>query len=65
MTGQLLNDYGWGGYLIWEYPGRPLFIDAVCRSAVRRPFLSGGVRRVYQTDDKIEAKLDHMISSWS
>ncbi len=25
--GNMLNDYGWGGYLIWRYPERQLFID--------------------------------------
>src|SRR5205814_10645805 len=26
-VGQMLNDYGWGGYLIWAYPERKVFID--------------------------------------
>jgi hypothetical protein len=24
---RIFNDYGWGGYLIWQYPERKLFID--------------------------------------
>ncbi|MDD4902562.1 MAG: hypothetical protein PHE24_05505 [Patescibacteria group bacterium] len=24
---KIFNDYGWGGYLIWQYPERKLFID--------------------------------------
>ena len=24
---RLLNDFGWGGFLIWDYQGRQLFID--------------------------------------
>jgi hypothetical protein len=24
---RLFNEYGWGGYLIWQYPERKLFID--------------------------------------
>jgi hypothetical protein len=27
LDGPLLNDYSWGGYLIWALPGRPVFID--------------------------------------
>jgi len=27
VAGSLLNDYGWGGYLIWAYPERKVFID--------------------------------------
>jgi hypothetical protein len=26
-TGNLLNEYDWGGYLIWRVPERPVFID--------------------------------------
>ena len=26
-SGNLLNEYDWGGYLIWRVPGRPVFID--------------------------------------
>ncbi|MFA5155719.1 MAG: hypothetical protein WC453_04825 [Patescibacteria group bacterium] len=26
-AGHIFNEYGWGGYLIWCLPGRPLFID--------------------------------------
>lgn len=25
--GQLFNDYNWGGFLIWQYPERKIFID--------------------------------------
>ncbi|MFH0891807.1 MAG: hypothetical protein V1867_03435 [Candidatus Falkowbacteria bacterium] len=24
---KILNDYGWGGYMIWTWPGKKLFID--------------------------------------
>jgi hypothetical protein len=24
---RIFNEYGWGGYLIWQYPGQKLFID--------------------------------------
>ena len=24
---RIFNDYGWGGYLIWQYPERKLFVD--------------------------------------
>lgn len=27
ITGNMLNDYGWGGYLIWQGGGRQVFID--------------------------------------
>ena len=27
LPAQLFNDYGWGGYVIWELPGTPVFID--------------------------------------
>jgi hypothetical protein len=26
-SGVLLNEYDWGGYLIWRAPGRPVFVD--------------------------------------
>jgi hypothetical protein len=27
LSGRLLNDYGYGGYLVWATPDRPVFID--------------------------------------
>lgn len=27
VTGRMLNDYGWGGYLIWNLPEHKVFID--------------------------------------
>lgn len=27
QSGRLFNNFGWGGYLIWQYPTRQLFID--------------------------------------
>jgi hypothetical protein len=27
VSGQLFSDYGWGGYLIWNYPQKKVFID--------------------------------------
>ncbi|HUQ92718.1 MAG TPA: hypothetical protein VM120_13645 [Bryobacteraceae bacterium] len=27
LQGPMLNEYGWGGYLIWSNPGMPVFID--------------------------------------
>ena len=27
VTGEMFNDYGWGGYLMWELPGRKVFTD--------------------------------------
>src|SRR3989344_545159 len=27
LPGNLFNEYGWGGYLIWQLPEKPVFID--------------------------------------
>jgi hypothetical protein len=27
LPGPMLNEYNWGGYLIWQYPERKVFID--------------------------------------
>lgn len=32
--GRMFNSYNWGGYLIWEYPERPVFIDGRCLDEV-------------------------------
>jgi len=42
LGGPLLNDYAWGGYLIWSNPAQPVFIDG--RSDV---FEETGVFRAY------------------
>lgn len=40
--GVLLNEYDWGGYLIWSVPERPVFVDGRLY-----PFVGNGVMRSY------------------
>ena len=35
-SGNLFSDYGWGGYLIWKWPGKKLFVDG--RMAIWREY---------------------------
>lgn len=50
--GVLLNEYDWGGYLMWQVPSRPVFVDGRLF-----PFAGNGVMRQYQ-----EAM--HVLPSW-
>lgn len=50
--GVLLNEYDWGGYLIWSVPTRPVFVDGRLY-----PFAGNGVMRAYQ--DAV-----HVLPSW-
>jgi hypothetical protein len=50
--GVLLNEYDWGGYLIWAVPERPVFVDGRLY-----PFAGNGVMRAYL--DAI-----HVLPSW-
>lgn len=43
-TGILLNEYTWGGYLIWNVPERPVFIDGRLF-----PYATDGVLDQYRT----------------
>ncbi len=40
VRGTMLNSYGFGGYLIWRAPGRPVFIDSRYRRLYSAEFLS-------------------------
>lgn len=42
-TGILLNEYDWGGYLIWNAPQRPVFVDGRLF-----PFVTDGVLDQYR-----------------
>jgi hypothetical protein len=51
-SGILLNEYDWGGYLIWAVPTRPVFVDGRLY-----PFAGNGVIRSYQ-------EAIHVLPSW-
>lgn len=51
-SGILLNEYDWGGYLIWTVPSRPVFVDGRLY-----PFAGNGVIDAYQT-------AVHVLPSW-
>lgn len=51
-SGILLNEYDWGGYLIWTVPSRPVFVDGRLY-----PFAGNGVMRAYQ-------EAVHVLPSW-
>jgi hypothetical protein len=57
-SGVLLNEYDWGGYLIWNVPERPVFIDGRLF-----PFLAddvlGGYRRAVHVLPGWRAAIDH------
>lgn len=50
--GVLLNEYDWGGYLIWSVPERPVFVDGRLY-----PFVGNGVMRSYLT-------AIHVLPAW-
>jgi len=55
----MFNDYGWGGYLIWQLPDWPLFIDG----RLPQTILAGHTYLeeyydFFKTDDNITKKLD-------
>lgn len=51
-SGVLLNEYDWGGYLIWEVPSRPVFVDGRLY-----PFAGNDVMGAYQ-------EAIHVLPSW-
>ena len=51
-SGILLNEYDWGGYLIWTVPSRPVFVDGRLY-----PFAGNGVLDAYQA-------AVHVLPSW-
>jgi hypothetical protein len=51
-SGILLNEYDWGGYLIWTVPARPVFVDGRLY-----PFAGNGVIDAYQA-------AVHVLPSW-
>jgi len=54
----LLNDYSWGGYLIWQYPSRSLFIDGrLPQVPMNGHSYLEEYAEFYRTDDKISAQL--------
>ena len=49
----------WGGYLIWEYPGRSLFIDGrLPQVPLNGHSYLEEYAEFYQTDDRISAQLN-------
>ncbi|MBU0975517.1 MAG: hypothetical protein ABIE03_07815 [Patescibacteria group bacterium] len=53
--GNLLNAFGWGGYLIWEYPEKKLYIDG------RMPSWKNGDKSLLKEQDEIR---NLKISDW-
>ncbi|MBI2015261.1 MAG: hypothetical protein HYS77_06960 [Candidatus Rokubacteria bacterium] len=58
--GILLNEYDWGGYLIWAVPTRPVFVDGRLY-----PFAGNGVIRQYQEAVHVLPPWRAVIERWN
>ena len=47
VSGNMLNEYNWGGFLIWQYPEKKVFIDG------RMPSWRRGDFRIFESFNKI------------
>ncbi|HEY6342139.1 MAG TPA: hypothetical protein VIY49_11655 [Bryobacteraceae bacterium] len=59
LSGRMLNDYGYGGYLIWAAPERPVFIDG--RADVYEP---AGVLADYMRFVLLDADPEALLSKY-
>jgi hypothetical protein len=59
LSGRMLNDYGYGGYLIWAAPERPVFIDG--RADVYQP---AGVLADYMSFMRLDADPQSFLSKY-
>jgi len=59
-SGVLLNEYDWGGWLIWNVPERPVFVDGRLY-----PFTSNGVLDAYRDTVHLLPRYPSVISRWS
>ena len=58
--GIVLNEYDWGGYLIWAVPSRPVFVDGRLY-----PFVDNGVIRQYQDAVLVLPSWRAVIARWN
>ncbi|RJX20320.1 MAG: hypothetical protein C4570_04090 [Ammonifex sp.] len=56
LTGKMLNDYGWGGYLIWNRPEEKVFIDG--RADVYMKQVFGDYRKITRLKPGADELLD-------
>ena len=55
----IFNNYGWGGYLIWQLPGWPLFIDGrIPQTVLTHQTYLEEYYEFFTTDDNIAKKLN-------
>ena len=59
-SGILLNEYDWGGYLIWTVPERAVFVDGRLY-----PFVPNGVLAAYQTAVPVLPGWRSAIDRWN
>jgi hypothetical protein len=59
-SGILLNEYDWGGYLIWTVPSRPVFVDGRLY-----PFAGNGVIDAYQSAIHVLPSWRGVIARWN
>jgi len=59
-SGVLLNEYDWGGYLIWTVPERPVFVDGRLY-----PYVANGVLAAYQTAVHVLPGWRSAIDRWN
>ena len=57
LKGKILNTYNWGGYLIWEIPEHPVFVDG--RTDLYRDEILLEWLGIMKADQGWEEKLDH------
>lgn len=58
--GILLNEYDWGGYLIWSVPDRPVFVDGRLY-----PFVTNGVMTDYERAVHVGPGWRGVLERWS
>ena len=65
IEGNMLNDYSWGGYLIWQLPEYKTFIDGRM-TAWRddKKYLMEDYQKIFGDTDKNKALLDEYVESY-
>jgi hypothetical protein len=63
VTGEMFNDYAWGGYLLWAMPERKVFIDG--RNDFFGKGLCGEFNTVDETQPGWEAVLEKYRVGWT
>jgi hypothetical protein len=58
VQGEMFNDYGWGGYLLWALPERKVFIDG------RNDFYGAPLMKEFNTVDNVEPEWNDVLNKY-